>query len=84
MTSPNKTRNEMMRALQEADFAVFDLMLYLDTHPGDEKALAMYQDLVRRAQDAKRAFEAAYGPITADGARGTREWTWIKSPWPWE
>ncbi|MBQ7036879.1 MAG: spore coat protein CotJB [Clostridia bacterium] len=84
MTSPNKTRNEMMRALQEADFAVYDLLLYLDTHPDDEKALAMYQDLVRRAQDAKRAYEQAYGPVTADAARGTREWTWIKSPWPWD
>ena len=84
MTSPNKTRNEMMRSVMEADFAVYDVQLYLDTHPEDEKALSMYTDLVRRAQDAKRAYEAAYGPITADAAAGKREWTWIRSPWPWE
>ncbi len=84
MTSSNKTRNEMLREVMEADFAAYDLQLYLDTHPEDAKALAMYSDVVRRAADAKRAFEAAYGPITADAAAGKKEWTWIKSPWPWE
>lgn len=84
MTSSNKTRNEMLREVMEADFAAYDLQLYLDTHPDDEKALAMYSNVVRRAADAKRAFEAAYGPLTPDAAAGGREWTWIKSPWPWE
>ena len=84
MTSSNPTRNELLQKVMEADFAVYDLLLYLDTHPEDEKALAMYTDLVRRAADAKRTFEAAYGPLTADAAAGKKEWTWIRSPWPWE
>ena len=74
----------MMRAVMEADFAAYDLQLYLDTHPNDQKALTMYSEMVRRAADAKRAYEAAYGPITPDAATDRKEWSWIKSPWPWE
>lgn len=82
MTS--KTRSEMLREVMEADFAVYDLQLYLDTHPRDEKALAMFRDLVRQAAERKRAFEENFGPLTPDSATDTKEWTWIKSPWPWE
>ncbi len=84
MTSSNETRSEMMKKVMEADFAAYDLQLYLDTHPEDEKALSMYTEMVRRAREAKQAYEAAYGPLTPDAAAGKKEWTWIRSPWPWE
>ena len=84
MTSSNETRSEMMKKVMEADFAAYDLQLYLDTHPEDEKALSMYTEMVRRAREAKQAYEAAYGPLSPDAAAGKKEWTWIRSPWPWE
>lgn len=79
-----ETRSTMLKKVMEADFAVYDLGLYLDTHPEDSRAMEMYTDLVRRAGEAKRAYEAAYGPLTPEAAAGQKEWTWIRSPWPWE
>lgn len=84
MISHSKTRNEMLRDVMEADFAAYDLQLYLDTHPDDKNALSMYTDVVKRGEAAKKAFESAYGPLTPDAAAGKKEWTWIRSPWPWE
>ena len=80
----HETRSAMLKKVMEADFAAYDLQLYLDTHPEDGKALAMYTDVVRRARDAREAFEAAYGPLSPESAAGKKEWTWIKSPWPWD
>ena len=43
-------REKLLRQYQEADFALFDATLYLDTHPTDKRALEyfdQYQNLVR-------------------------------------
>ncbi len=64
-------------------FAAWELRLYLDTHPGDLKALAAYKQLCAALGDSGYACgDNALGdgsscPI-CDG-----EWSFIKSPWPW-
>lgn len=84
MISHSKTRSEMLRDVMEADFAAYDLLLFLDTHPQDKNALSMYADVVKKQEAAKKAYESAYGPLTPDAAAGKKEWAWIQSPWPWE
>lgn len=36
-------RNEMLRELQELDFAIQEAVLFLDTHPQNEVALSYYR-----------------------------------------
>ncbi len=79
-----ETRSAMLKKVMEADFAAYDLVLYLDTHPEDTAAMEMYNQLVKKAKEARDAYEAAYGPLTVGAAAGQKEWTWIKSPWPWD
>ena len=60
------------------------LQLYLNTHPFDEEALALYQDTADEAMDVREEYESKYGPLTANVAATECEWLWINNPWPWE
>lgn len=78
------SRKELMRQIKEYDFAAYELMLFLDTHPKDTKALAMYHEVVKKAKLLRSEYETNYGPITANNVMSKESWTWIDSPWPWE
>lgn len=77
-------REGMLKELQALDFKLKDLELYLDTHPFDEKALALYQDTADEAMDKREEYEKIFGPLTPEVAATDVEWTWIQNPWPWE
>ena len=76
-------REAMLKQLSAFQFAALDLQLYLDTHPGDEKALEQMRGYVQKAKDLKKQYEKRYGALTKRGD-GTNGWNWIKAPWPWE
>ena len=70
-------------------FAAWELRLYLDTHPDDERALAAYKKLCATIGGC------SYPCVTPQGmmAAGTDSssscpcggrWNWIDDPWPWE
>ena len=80
----NKSRCELLREIQALDFKLYDLQLYLDTHPFCEETLCMYQNLVNETEVLKAEYEEKYGPLTPVAAAGDCEWKWIKNPWPWE
>ena len=73
-----------LKELQALDFKLYDLQLYLDTHPFDEDALCLYQDTADEAMDKREEYESKYGPVTANVAATDCEWLWINNPWPWE
>lgn len=77
-------RECMLKELQALDFKLYDLQLYLDTHPFDEEALCLYQDTVDEAADKREEYENKYGPLTAVNAATECEWLWISNPWPWD
>ncbi len=76
-------RAAMLKKVQEADFAAYDLALYLDTHPDCQTALTMYKEAAEKSCAYRREFEAAYGPLTAMASSAAAPWQWIKNPWPW-
>jgi spore coat protein JB len=77
---------KMTRELQELEFAALEMNLYLDTHPNDDLALRTFNSLVPRIDAARKACEAARGPIFNYGQSSTSKmpWQWIEDPWPWE
>lgn len=77
-------KNELLKELMKYDFAVYELVLFLDTHPRDTKALEMYRSLVEKAQALRHEYENKFGPISSDMVKNCDHWTWIDSPWPWE
>lgn len=79
---PNK--NKLMRQIMELDFAVNELVLFLDTHPDNQNALRRHEELAKRAREAKAKYEDAYGPLTPSAPIAGNYWTWIDNPWPWD
>ncbi len=61
---------------QQTAFAAWDLRLYLDTHPEDTKALALFQQLCQEA--GQDSYATAFLPGRS------ADWNWTDDPWPWE
>ena len=57
-------------------FTLWELRLYLNTHPDDQRALALFQKLCRHAD------EGNYACAFLDDCDG--HWHWLDDPWPWE
>ncbi|TVX86837.1 spore coat protein CotJB [Paenibacillus agilis] len=74
-----------LRQLQEVDFVLLELNLYLDTHPGDAQAIQQFNHYVVERKKVADAFQARYGPLMNFGhsASGT-PFTWVETPWPWQ
>lgn len=59
---------------QADQFAIWELRLYLNTHPHDQKALALMRKLTEQMDhDCTCAFYP-----------DCNRWSWIDGPWPWE
>lgn len=74
----------LMRALQEADFALYETVLYLDGHPTNKKALEYYGKIRDEAKALRESYEKSYGPLTVYGNNDANDWHHIDRPWPWE
>ncbi len=75
----NKT--ELLKKLSAAEFALWDLHLYLDTHPGDLAAVGLYNKYYKKYMMLREEYESACGKLSARHAQGVE---WLKDPWPWE
>ncbi len=78
------SRADDLKVLQSYNFAAYDMLLYLDTHPDDKKAFSMFRELVEKTKKLKDAFESEYGPLMPYSAASFETFTWLESPWPWE
>lgn len=76
--------NNLMRAIQMYDFYLYELNLYLDTHPYDRQALDLFKKYNELRESAYEAYTSKYGPITADGSSTDKRFNWVDDPWPWE
>jgi spore coat protein JB len=80
----NQKRMQLMRLIYESGFAVDDVVLFLDTHPCSQEALAYYHDMRTIYKKAVREYEENFGPLTAESVDIDNQWTWTQEPWPWE
>lgn len=77
-------RNQLLRQIQEYDFAVNELTLYLNSHPTDTKALEKHAQLAKDLELLKLTYTKEVGPLTSCEGSKYGSWDWIQSPWPWE
>ena len=90
-TEEGGSREERMREIQEASFYADDLRLYLDTHPEEEKAHALFRGAIQRKRELMREFARELYPLTPDCMAELyaehpeqRGWLWQKGLPPWE
>ncbi|QJC53088.1 spore coat protein CotJB [Paenibacillus albicereus] len=74
-----------LKELQVLDFALVELNLYLNTHPGDLQAIQQFNQLAQKRQAVAQQFELQYGPLVHFGHSYSRyPWQWNEMPWPWQ
>ncbi len=78
----NKIR--LMRAIQMYDFYLYELTLYLDTHPTCQNGLSAFRKYKALRKQAADAYIAAYGPLTPIDSDCDNVFEWVKGPAPWE
>lgn len=74
-------KNILLKQLSAAEFAMWEIHLYLDTHPGDVHAVTLYNKYRERYEMLKAEFESNYYILSSEDAQGVQ---WLKNPWPWE
>ncbi len=77
-------REKLLKKLSGAQFAAYEMQLYLDTHKKDRKALRSMAEYLDKAKMYKKEYEEKYGPLTADDIYGDTRFKWVNAPWPWE
>lgn len=77
---------QLLNHVNEVSFAVDDILLYLDTHPQDQNALAYAREKIQMRKSALESYARRFGPLTIDCAAELNSncWLWISQPWPWE
>lgn len=76
----------LLRSVQEQDFTLIELNLFLDTHPDHAEALAAYRAVLPKAAEARARYESCAGPLLAQNGAAADGgcFAWVKKPWPWE
>ena len=77
-------RSELMKVIRKYDFALYDLMLYLDTHPDCEEASQLFDAYREKRERAVTEYCKRFGPLQALQTDTTTRWSWGAGPYPWE
>lgn len=78
----SKTR--LLYAIQMYDFYLYELQLYLDTHPTCQHGLASFRKYKQLRAQAVDSYTKLFGPITAVQSDCSNAFEWTAGPWPWE
>lgn len=78
----DQNRAKLLHEIMSLNFAVNDLVLYLDTHPNDMRAINMHNEYSEKVISLTEKYQNLYGPLTVNFSSET--WDWIDEPWPWE
>lgn len=79
-------QEQLLLYINQVSFVISDMLLYLDTHPFDCKALAHCNKHLAMRKHALKEYARLYGPLTIDTANdaASESWEWVNTPWPWE
>ena len=75
---------QMLKDISIVDFVLVELMLYLDTHCEDKKALEYYNHYRKLKNQMALEFSKVYFPLTKNLADSEHDWSWGMAPLPWE
>ncbi len=77
-------RDNLLRRIQSLDFSIYELTLYLDTHPDCQEALDCYHKFNELRKAAVEEYTRTCGPLNMKQVKNRDRWTWVHDPWPWE
>lgn len=77
--NPKNRAEALMEQLQQANFGMVEMGLYLDTHSCDTAALAAFEQYRDAYLQAVRACGSMVSYLDVHG-----KWDWALCAWPWE
>lgn len=82
-TSSKANSSELLEQLEAVDFALVDMILYLDSHPQDANALTQHDELCEQRKEIRNQLAIANGAVYKYEPTRRLEWPWGQSPWTW-
>lgn len=76
-------RDMLIKKIGMLKFALVDIDLFLNTHPGDSQMLRKRAEYERELAPLVESYEQKFGPLTKS-ENTANTWTWVKDPWPWD
>ncbi len=79
-------KEESRVKLSAIDFAIHDIVLFLDSHPDNKKAIELLAQYRKWYDEQLADYEQKYGDYvtTVSDVKAQVPWSWIDGPWPWE
>ena len=65
-------------------FALDEVRLFLDTHPGGTEALQYLAQRQAAYRAAQENYIARFAPLQIDDPSAAGDDAWVRAPWPWE
>jgi len=85
MTEQKPCRTELLNHINEVSFVLDDIRLFLNTHPCNQEALALFEEYHYQRISAMKEYAKHFGPLTTDTLDTCGDyWKWINEPWPWQ
>ena len=79
------SKHELDKQIMAGRFALYDLGLYLDSHPCDSQALQLRAMYMEKKKKLINEYEQCYGAYVITQSDVQDCWTeWVSGPWPWE
>lgn len=76
-------RDILLKKIGTLKFALVDIDLFLNTHPGDASMIQLRDQYQQQLRPLVEKYERQYGPLTKRD-NNTNTWTWVRDPWPWD
>ena len=81
---PENERQKRLALVQMYLFISHEINLYLDTHPGDEQMIMLYNQYTKLYKESMCEFENTFGPLLVSNSNENNPFQWVEGPWPWE
>ena len=76
-------REMLLKKIGTYKFAITDIDMFLNTHPGDTEMLRKRGKYAEELAPLVKKYEEQFGPLTKDESSANK-WAWVKDPWPWD
>ena len=58
------SKKELLQSINQVSFAIDDLLLFLDTHPREKRALEYFSELSARRNELLKKYAELHGPLS--------------------
>lgn len=80
-----QSRCDLILQLSMTGFAMDDIRLFLDTHPGDSRAIELFNEYAKTYAALKQEYTDNYAGFTSYCRNNDDNmWVWNDFPMPWE